>query len=333
MRWPRWAPPPRRSICNKIFRLTSEAGVLLRRRSRRPPGRLARAGERAAAGARRTRTQVHVPARGTRSRHPGRRGRRGGFREAHQGRAAAIRIPGPAAAGRKWTSITSTAAPSSRRWPRPLFARMPEGVYREMLAERLAARVGMPAAASSRSLLAAGRPRRAGTSPAADRARAPEPTHADARSDECRAGQSADARPSPGAASPGGGRRSTTPRRSTRIDKPGVAVLKELLEQAGWACPAQHRHAARALAGSAGIRPPGRAGHGGTLVADAKRRRQRTANGGGKAAQEYGPGRRMDELLRKAEEMGLNYDEKAELSLLLKSKGRPRRVPLKIRKH
>jgi hypothetical protein len=30
----------------------------------------------------------------------------------------------------------------------------------------------------------------------------------------------------------------------------------------------------------------------------------------------------MDELLRKAEEMGLNYDEKAELSLLLKSKGR-----------
>jgi DNA primase len=37
----------------------------------------------------------------------------------------------------------------------------------------------------------------------------------------------------------------------------------------------------------------------------------------------YGPGRRMDELLRKAEEMGLNYDEKAELSLLLKQKVRP----------
>jgi len=30
----------------------------------------------------------------------------------------------------------------------------------------------------------------------------------------------------------------------------------------------------------------------------------------------------MDELLRKAEELGLNYDEKAELSQLLKSKGR-----------
>jgi hypothetical protein len=41
-----------------------------------------------------------------------------------------------------------------------------------------------------------------------------------------------------------------------------------------------------------------------------------------KLVEEYGPGRRMNELLRKAEETGLNYDEKAELSLLLKSKGR-----------
>jgi hypothetical protein len=40
--------------------------------------------------------------------------------------------------------------------------------------------------------------------------------------------------------------------------------------------------------------------------------------------EEWGPGRRMDELLRKAEELGLNFDEKTELSLLLKSKGRPR---------
>jgi hypothetical protein len=32
----------------------------------------------------------------------------------------------------------------------------------------------------------------------------------------------------------------------------------------------------------------------------------------------------MDELLQKAGEMGLNYDEKAELSSLLKSRGRTR---------
>ena len=43
-----------------------------------------------------------------------------------------------------------------------------------------------------------------------------------------------------------------------------------------------------------------------------------------KLIEESGPGRRTDELLRKAEEMGLNYDEKAELSLLLQSKGRSR---------
>ncbi len=43
-----------------------------------------------------------------------------------------------------------------------------------------------------------------------------------------------------------------------------------------------------------------------------------------KLLEEYGPGRRMDDLLRKAEEMGLNSDEKTELSLLLKAKGRPR---------
>ncbi len=47
-----------------------------------------------------------------------------------------------------------------------------------------------------------------------------------------------------------------------------------------------------------------------------------------KLLDEYGPGRRMDELLRKAQELGLNYDEKAELSLLLKSKGRFRAGPL-----
>jgi hypothetical protein len=41
-----------------------------------------------------------------------------------------------------------------------------------------------------------------------------------------------------------------------------------------------------------------------------------------KLLEEYGPGRRMDDLLRKAEETGLNSDEKVELSSLLTSKGR-----------
>jgi hypothetical protein len=42
-----------------------------------------------------------------------------------------------------------------------------------------------------------------------------------------------------------------------------------------------------------------------------------------KLKESVGPGRRVNELLRKAEEMGLNCDEKAELSSLLKAKSHP----------
>jgi hypothetical protein len=42
-----------------------------------------------------------------------------------------------------------------------------------------------------------------------------------------------------------------------------------------------------------------------------------------KLTESVGPGRRVDELLRKAEEMGLNSDEKIELSSLLKAKANP----------
>ena len=59
------------------------------------------------------------------------------------------------------------------------------------------------------------------------------------------------------------------------------------------------------------------------LVADAAAAAKELQMAVEKLFEEYGPGRRMDELLRKAEEMGLNYEEKAELSSLLKSKGRP----------
>ena len=63
------------------------------------------------------------------------------------------------------------------------------------------------------------------------------------------------------------------------------------------------------------------------LVADAAAAAKELQMAVEKLLEEYGPGRRMDELLRKAEELGLNYDEKAELSLLLKSKGRSRAPP------
>ncbi len=60
------------------------------------------------------------------------------------------------------------------------------------------------------------------------------------------------------------------------------------------------------------------------LVADAAGAAEELQMAVSKLLEAYGPGRRMDELLRKAEEMGLNFDEKAELSLLLKTKARPR---------
>ena len=113
----------------------------------------------------------------------------------------------------------------------------------------------------------------------------------------------------------------------SNVDKPGVAVLKELLEQASTALnPStalllerwRDRTEYERLAELAMAEP---------LVADAVAATKELQMAVEKLLEEYGPGRRMDELLRKAEELGLNYDEKAELSLLLKSKGRPRAAP------
>jgi DNA primase len=111
------------------------------------------------------------------------------------------------------------------------------------------------------------------------------------------------------------------------LDKPGVAVLKELLMQAAavlnpstamllerWRdLPEYDRLAELAMAEP--------------LVADPESAAKELQMAVAKLLEEYGPGRRMDDLLRKAEELGLNYEEKAELSLLLKSKGRSRATP------
>jgi hypothetical protein len=108
------------------------------------------------------------------------------------------------------------------------------------------------------------------------------------------------------------------------VDMPGIAVLKELLAQAKTASspstamllerwrdfPEHGRLAELAMAEP--------------LVSTAEAAAKELQMALQKLVQEYGPGRRMDELLRKAEEMGLNYDEKAELSLLLQAKGRSR---------
>jgi DNA primase len=205
----------------------------------------------------------------------------------------------------------------------PLFARMPEGVYRELLAERLAAEIRMPAAKLQQLLLGTG----GGTPSAratglASTGHRPEPQNR-------RRGRMSSGRGNlltqaitlvlhhPAAATAVG-----DPDSLGHVAKPGVLVLKELLEQAAalhepntaillerWRERAEYER----LAELAMAEP---------LVADAAAAAQELQMAVAKLIQEYGPGRRMDELLQKAEEMGLNYDEKAELSSLLSSKGR-----------
>src|ERR1700735_4363673 len=197
----------------------------------------------------------------------------------------------------------------------PLFARMPEGIYREMLADSLAARVGMPAATLKKSFVAA------------DPNRTP--------ADRPELGVRPRGRISVGRGNlltqaitlvlhhPAAAAAVKDPDTLGNVDKPGVAVLKELLLQATAASnpstamllerwrdrPEYGRLAELAMA---------------EPMVEAEAAAKELHMAVEKLLEEYGPGRRMDELLKKAEELGLNYAEKAELSSLLQSKGRSR---------
>jgi DNA primase len=200
----------------------------------------------------------------------------------------------------------------------PLFARMPEGIYREMLADRLATRVSMPASTLKAFFASADTKRTASAPELRDRQRG---------------------RMSVGRGNlltqaitlvlhhPAAAGAITDPDLLSNIEKPGVSVLKELLEQAATASSPttgmllerwRERPEHERLTELATQDP---------LVADSAAAAKELKMAVEKLLQEYGPGRRMDELLKKAEELGLNYDEKAELSSLLKSKGRFRASP------
>ena len=212
----------------------------------------------------------------------------------------------------------------------PLFARMPQGVYRDLTLDRLAAEVRMPAAKLREHLEAAGR-----SSPAA-RAAAGAATDRTPQGSEpaepirTRRGRMSAGRGNllsqaiglvlhhPAAARAAGARQALA-----GVDLPGIGVLNELLDQAAemtqpttamllerWReRPEYHRLTELALAPA--------------MVEEASGAAKELQMALQKLVEHHGPGRRMNELLRKAEEMGLNYDEKAELSLLLKSKARP----------
>jgi len=201
----------------------------------------------------------------------------------------------------------------------PLFARMPEGIYREMLADRLAARVGMPAAALKRSFVTGDAKR-----PPNDR---PEPIAQHRGRISVGRGNLLTQAITLVLHHPAAAAAVRDPEALGRLDKPGVAVLKELLAQAAAASspstamllerwrdlPEYGRLAELAMAEP--------------LVAEPESAVKELQMAVERLLEEFGPGRRMDELLRKAEELGLNYEEKTELSLLLKSKGRSRAAP------
>jgi DNA primase len=195
----------------------------------------------------------------------------------------------------------------------PLFARMPAGVYRELLADALAAQIHMPAA-KLKSMLLAGTP-------------APAPEKAEPR-------RSSRGRISVGRGNlltqaivlvlhhPSAARAIEAPDVLATLQRPGIGVLKELLEQAATAAAPttavllerwRDRPEYQRLAELARVEP---------LVADAAGAAKELGMAVEKLLEEAGPRRRMDELLQKAGEMGLNSDEKAELSTLLQSRGR-----------
>jgi DNA primase len=201
----------------------------------------------------------------------------------------------------------------------PLFARMPDGVYRDLVADQLASRVGMPAKALKEAF-----------------SREPD-SRLRSHTGDTRIGNRSK---STGRASAGRGNLLTQaialvvhhPAAAGLIgdpglltlDMPGISVLRELLEQAAaMANPStamllerwRERIEYPRLAELAGEEP---------MVADTPAAAKELQMAVEKLCETYGPGRRMDELLRKAEELGLNYEEKAELSSLLKAKGRPR---------
>jgi DNA primase len=204
---------------------------------------------------------------------------------------------------------------------RPLFARMPDGVLRELLVDRLASEIRMPAA-KLKELLVAGTAKR-------DAPPLGEPrTLSRGRDQQGRSALSA------GRGNllrqaivlvlhhPAAAASIQDVAGLSSVDRPGVAVLQELLQQAAavdkpttamllerWRERAEYAR----LAELATLQP---------LVVDGQAAADELQMAVRKLLEEFGPGRRMNELLRKAQELGLNIEEKAELSMLLRSKSR-----------
>jgi DNA primase len=205
----------------------------------------------------------------------------------------------------------------------PLFRRMPDGVYRELLLDRLAAEIRMPAAKLKEHLGAAGRE----PTGSAGAGRAPGPLRTQAEPTPVRRSRMSAGRGNMLSQAialvlhhPSSARAVTGWSELGACGLPGVAVLTELLEQAAgmeqpstamllerWRDRPEYGRLAELAAAPAMVDASGAAAQELQMAIQ-------------KLKDSLGPRRRVDELLRKAEEAGLNYDEKAELSSLLKPK-------------
>ncbi len=203
---------------------------------------------------------------------------------------------------------------------KPLLASMPEGVLRELITDRLAAEVRMPAG-KFRELLFKGS-RVTALKPAA-RLRKP-----------VRAGRSTLLTQAIGLALhfPRAAAAAAHFEQLESVDLPGIDVLRELLTEA--------RSASLSTA-SLLERWRGRAEFGrlselageSSLVHDNEAAVRELNMAIAKLAAAAGPGRRTDELLQKARDSGLNLQEKAELNQLLKERGRPADTSLTGSRH
>ena len=194
----------------------------------------------------------------------------------------------------------------------PLFLRMPEGVYRELLVDRLAAEIRMPAAKLRDLLLGAGG--------AAKSAKAPEPRSRGRGRMSVGRGNLLTQAITLVLHHPTAAASVAHPELLHHVDQPGVAVLRELLEQASTAANPSTALLLERWRERAEYARLSELAMGDALVADAAAAAPELQMAVAKLLQEHGPGRRMDELLRKAQEIGLNFDEKTELSKLLQSK-------------
>ena len=195
---------------------------------------------------------------------------------------------------------------------RPLFVRMPEGVYSELLADRLAEEIRMPAA-KLKELLLAGLAKQ----------EVPEPAPRVRRA-SVSVGRGNLLTQAIGLVlhHPAAARAVRNRERLDVVDTPGAPVLRELLAQAtDMATPStavllerwRERPEFARLTDLAGATP---------LVAEQSAAASELQMAIEKIIEAHGPGQRVNELLRKAEEQGLNFDEKTELSSLLHARTR-----------